>query len=77
MRRMEEEVNKEFISTAELAAILGISRVAVFKNIDNKKIPATRVGRAFVVSKKDVPKILRSRASRKHSQKTSSPSRRD
>ena len=65
MRRMADEINKEFISTAELAKVLGISRVAVFKNIDKKKIPATRIGRAFVISKNDLPKILKWFASRK------------
>jgi len=56
---MEEEINKDFISTAELAKLLGLSRVAIFKNIDKKRIPATRVGRAYVINKKDMPAVMK------------------
>lgn len=47
---MEE---KDFYTTKELAAILGISRVAVFKKIKNGTIKAQKIGRNFVISKKD------------------------
>ena len=46
--------NKEFLSTAEVAKILGISRVAVFNKIKNSQIKAVRVGRAFVISSNDL-----------------------
>ena len=50
--------NKDFFSTTELARVLGISRVAVFNRIKNGKIKATKIGRSFVVAKKDVENIL-------------------
>jgi excisionase family DNA binding protein len=50
--------NKEFISTRELAKILGISRVAVFRKIKSGKIKAKKIGRNFVISKKDLPAVL-------------------
>lgn len=50
--------NKEFISTTELAKILGISRVAVFKKIKSGKIKAKKIGRNFMISKKDLPVVL-------------------
>ncbi len=49
---------KEFLSTSELAKILGISRVAVFKKIKKGEIKAIKVGRNFVIDKKDLGIIL-------------------
>ncbi|MDO8601442.1 MAG: helix-turn-helix domain-containing protein [bacterium] len=54
---MESEKNSQFVSTAEVAKILGISRIAVFKKIKNGEIKATKVGRAFIVEKKDILEI--------------------
>jgi len=50
--------NKDFFSTAELAKILGISRIAVFNKIKKGKIKATKIGRSFVIAKKDLENIL-------------------
>ena len=44
---------KDFYTTKELAEILGISRVAVFKKIKNGTIKAQKIGRNFVIFKKD------------------------
>ena len=49
---------KQFLTTAEVAKLLGISRVAVFKKIKADKIKATKIGRNFVVDKKDLGNIL-------------------
>ena len=51
---MEIMDSKEFYTSAELAEILGISRVAVFKRIKNGSIKAQKIGRNFVIYKKDV-----------------------
>ncbi len=45
---------KDFYTTAELAKILGISRVAVFKKIKNGTLLARKIGRNFVIFKKDI-----------------------
>ena len=50
--------NKEFITTTELAKILGISRIAVFKRIKRGQIKAIRVGKNFIVSKDSLPEVL-------------------
>ena len=49
---------KELFSTIEVAKLLGISRVAVFKKIKSGEIKARKVGRNYVVNKKDLPEIL-------------------
>lgn len=44
----------EYVSTTEAAKILGISRVAVFKKIKSGQIKAKKVGRNFIINKKDL-----------------------
>lgn len=51
-------MEKELFSTSEVAQILGISRVAVFKKIKSGEIKAKKVGRSFVIYKKNLPAIL-------------------
>ena len=50
--------NKAFMTIAELAKILGISRIAVFKKVKKGQIKATKIGRAYVISKKYISSIL-------------------
>lgn len=50
--------NKNLISTTELAKILGISRVAVFKRIKSGKLKAEKMGRSYFIARKDLPEIL-------------------
>lgn len=52
---MENQKNNQFISVAELAELLKVSRVAVFNRIKKGEIKAEKIGRAFVINKKDVP----------------------
>jgi excisionase family DNA binding protein len=49
---------KKFLSTVELADILGISRVAVFKKIKEGKIKAMKVGRNFIIDRSELEEIL-------------------
>jgi len=48
----------DFLSTSELARMLGISRIAVFKKIKKGEIKAVKIGRNFVIDKKDLGGIL-------------------
>lgn len=57
--------NKGFLSTTELAKILGISRVAVWKKIKKGEIKAIKVGRNFVIDKRDLGGILNKELSKK------------
>jgi len=41
--------NKRHYSVAEAAALLGISRIAVFKKIKSGKLKASKVGRNYVI----------------------------
>ena len=50
---------KRFLSTTELAKILGISRIAVYKKIKGGKIKAVKVGHDFIIDKKELGDILK------------------
>ncbi len=51
-------MKKDILSTSEVAKLLGISRVAVFKQIKAGKIKARKAGRNFVIERKDLPQGL-------------------
>ncbi len=49
---------KQFYSTQEVADLLGISRVAVFKKIKSGEIKAEKLGRNYLIKKENLPQIL-------------------
>lgn len=49
---------KEFLTTSEIATILGVSRIAVFKKIKSGKIKAKKYGRNYLIRREDLPAIL-------------------
>jgi excisionase family DNA binding protein len=51
------EKNK-YISIAQLAKILGISRIAVYKKVKKGQIEAIRIGRSYAISQKYVAEIF-------------------
>ena len=51
-------MNQDFFSTSEVAKLLGISRIAVFKKIKSGEIRAKRIGRNFAVDRKNLPEVL-------------------
>ncbi|MCX6737781.1 MAG: helix-turn-helix domain-containing protein [Candidatus Parcubacteria bacterium] len=50
-------INKHY-TVPELAKVLGISRVAVFKKVKNGQIKAEKVGRNYVIMDKNITDIL-------------------
>lgn len=49
----------EFLSTLQVAKLLGISRIAVFKKIKSGEIKATKVGRNYIVNRSDLGDVFR------------------
>ncbi|MBI5401487.1 helix-turn-helix domain-containing protein [Candidatus Wolfebacteria bacterium] len=49
---------RQFLTTTEVAKLLGISRIAVFKKIKSGGINAQKAGRNYIIDKKDLPAIL-------------------
>ncbi len=48
----------KYVSVAELAKMLGISRIAVFKRIKKGQIPALKIGRSYAISTEFVSSII-------------------
>lgn len=53
-----EEKRPDYITIPQLARILGISRIAVYKKVKKGKIKAIRIGKNYLVPKKYVLTIL-------------------
>jgi len=47
-----------YITVPELAKILGLSRVAVYKKVRKGQIKAVRIGRNYAISRKHLESIL-------------------
>ena len=47
-------IKKDFYTTGELAEVLGISRISVFYRLGNGSIKGYKMGRNFVIFKKDI-----------------------
>lgn len=48
----------EYITIPQLAKILGMSRIAVYKKVKKGQIKATRIGRTYAIPKRQVGDIL-------------------
>ena len=49
---------KEYLTIPQLAELLGISRIAVYKKVKSGQIKAVRIGRTYAISKKVISNIL-------------------
>ena len=47
-----------YVTIPELAEILGLSRIAVYKKVKKGQIKAVKIGRTFAIDRKYVLKIL-------------------
>ncbi len=54
-------MDRQYISSTEAAAILGISRVAVFKKIQKGEIKAQKIGRNFAIERKELEHYQKSK----------------
>jgi len=52
-------MTNKLYSTPEVAKILGISRIAVFKKIKSGKLEAVKVGKGYIISKDELMKHYR------------------
>ncbi len=47
-----------YVTIPELARLLGVSRIAVYRRVKKGQIPATRIGRTYVITDQTVTHIL-------------------
>jgi len=50
--------NNKYITIPQLAKILGVSRIAVYKKVKKGEIEAIRIGRNYAINKESVANIL-------------------
>jgi len=50
--------NKQYYTGPEVAKLLGISRIAVFKQIKQGKIKASKIGRNYIIERKDIESLI-------------------
>jgi excisionase family DNA binding protein len=50
--------HEKYITIPELAKLLGVSRIAVYKRVKKGEIPATRIGRTYVITDQAIADIL-------------------
>ena len=48
----------QYLSIAQLAKLLGISRIAVYNKVKKGQIKATKIGKAYAIYQKDIAFIL-------------------
>ncbi len=51
-------INKKYITIPELAKLLGVSRIAIYKRVKKGQIPATKIGRTYVITDQTIANIL-------------------
>jgi len=51
-------VDKEYLTIPELAKILGISRIAIYKKVKKGEIKAIKIGRSYAIPRKYLEDIL-------------------
>jgi len=49
---------EKYITIPELAKLLGVSRIAIYKRVKKGQIPATKVGRTYVITDQTIATIL-------------------
>jgi len=50
--------DKRYVTIPELARLLGVSRIAIYNRVKKGQIPATRIGRTYVITDQTVAYIL-------------------
>jgi len=56
---------QKYITIPQLAKLLGLSRIEVYRKVRKGQIPAIRIGRNYAISDRDVAHILGKEMSRK------------
>ena len=50
--------NERYLTIPELAKLLGVSRIAIYNRVKKGQIPATKIGRTYIITDKTIANIL-------------------
>lgn len=56
---------KDYVTIPQLANLLGVSRIAIYRRVKKGKIPAIKIGGTYVISDVTISSILGKEASKK------------
>ena len=57
-------VKEKYITIPQLAKLLGLSRIEVYRKVKKGQIPAVKIGRNYAISDRDITHILGKQVSR-------------
>lgn len=50
--------NERYLTIPELAKLLGVSRIAIYNRVKKGQIPASRIGKTYVITDRTIANIL-------------------
>ena len=50
--------NEKYFTIPELAKLLGVSRIAIYNRVKKGQIPATKIGRTYIITDQTIANIL-------------------
>jgi excisionase family DNA binding protein len=56
--------NEKYLTIPELAKLLGVSRIAIYNRVKKGQIPATKIGRTYVITDQTIASILGKKVTR-------------
>jgi len=57
--------NEKYFTIPELAKLLGVSRIAIYNRVKKGQIPATKIGRIYVITDQTIANILGKKVTRR------------
>jgi excisionase family DNA binding protein len=57
--------NEKYFTIPELAKLLGVSRIAIYNRVKKGQIPATKIGRTYVITDHTIANILGKKVTRR------------
>jgi len=61
--------DEKYLTIPELAKLLGVSRIAIYNRVKKGQIPATRIGRTYVIKDQTIANILGNKVTRRGKQR--------
>ena len=58
-------INNKYITIPELAKLLGVSRIAIYNRVKKGQIPATKIGKTYIITDQTVANILGKKVTRR------------
>ena len=56
--------NEKYFTIPELAKLLGVSRIAIYNRVKKGQIPATKIGRTYIITDQTIANILGKKVTR-------------